>query len=161
MKYVWTVLLIRGAIKYNSSKLQKKLNTFAHLCCKKWNELVHGAHRNYRDIVKIWNLCSGQPQKANLSCGKVEGPDIWLWVEAPCCATGQAVCVNALQRPESSGWLWGPSDLAWPAPSVRVWQRSHSLDDWLVHWLAGELDFRLAERLHDWLGGWLVGYSGG
>lgn len=67
-----------------------------------------------------WGLCSRQKQKANLSCGKVEGPAIWLWIEAPCCATGQAVCVNALQRPESSGWLPGRSDLAWPAPSVSV-----------------------------------------
>lgn len=43
------------------------------------------------------------------------------------------------------------SDSAWPAPPVSVWQWSHSLDDWLVHWLAGKLAVWLAWRLHDWL----------
>lgn len=126
----------------------------------KWHESVHEACRNYRDIVKTGFSTVGSHKKLTCHAAKLRARPFDCGLKTPAVQRDR-LSVWTPYKGQSPGWLPGPSDLAWPAPSVSVWQRSCSLDDWLVHRLAGKLAVRLAERLHDWLGEWLVGYPGG
>lgn len=145
MKHVWNALLIRSVFKRHSPNLQKK----EHICSfmpSKLHELVREARRNYRDIVKTGISTVGSHKKLTCHVAKLRARAFDCGLKPPCCATGQAVCVNTLQRPVSSGWLPGPSDLAEPAPSVSGWST-----DWLASWLLGWLKGYMTGWVNDWL----------
>lgn len=93
-------------------------------------------------------------------------------VEDTCCATGQIVCVDTLQRLASSGWLPGPSDLVWPAllsvsdreASARMTGCSATrpagrlegcLERCKAGWVNGQLAIQVGRSLASWLPGLL------